>query len=126
MSKTYTPPREKLEPLVTHEQIDSMVAEAVGRFQAEQPAGLTPEQEIRARLDQARFQEMVASAAIASGVRPRAVRLVVRDAASQFELRDGVLAPRHDETDPSDPLSPLSITRWLEGLRATDGYLFAG
>ena len=84
----------------------------------------TPQQQLEAELNAAQFRERIGDQALAAGVRPSAVRHVVRDAGGVFELRDGALHPRNGATDPGDPLSPLTPKRWLEQLAATDGYLF--
>jgi hypothetical protein len=129
MPKTYTPPSPSLEPLMTHEAIDRMVAASVQRFNddaeaAKRAAEPSIDAQIRQRLDQAKFKELVADVAINSGVIPRAVKHVVREAATIFELRDGQLLATEGRTDPADPLVPLSVTRWLEQLRTTDAFLF--
>ena len=141
----YTPPKRLEYPSVTEMRqliadwnafvvpseaaIQQQVDDAVARFQAEWDASRadappSPDEEMRAQLNAARFKEVIADAAIAAGVRPSSVRHVVRDAAEVFELKDGGVAPRHGEMDPGDPLQPLAPLRWLEQLRATDPYLF--
>jgi hypothetical protein len=64
--------------------------------------------------------------ALLHGVRPSAVRYVLRDAEAVFELRDGRLHPHNDATDAGDPLSPLTPTVWLQQFAKSDGYLFIG
>jgi hypothetical protein len=109
--------------------IEQMAADAVAKFLAEwnappKPTEPTPDQEISARLRQAMFREQIGEAAINAGVRPRAVKHVIRDAADQFALREGQLVPKHGQTDPADPLAPLTPASWLRQLASTDPYLF--
>jgi hypothetical protein len=85
----------------------------------------TPQQQVEAEHNAMEFRARIADHALAAGVRPSAVRHVVRDAASIFELRDGMLRPRDAAaTDPTDPLTPLTPRLWLEQLATSDGYLF--
>ena len=72
-----------------------------------------------------RFRELVTEQALRHGVRPLALKFVVRDAEAVFELRDDALVPRNHAVDPSDPLQPLSPARWLQGLAKVEPYLFA-
>jgi hypothetical protein len=58
-------------------------------------------------------------------VRPAAIRHVVRDAETVFELQGDALEPKNGETDPGDPLTPLSPSRWLQQLKSSEPYLFA-
>ena len=71
----------------------------------------------------ARFRELLAEEALASGVRPPAIRHVVRDAQEVFELRDGVLVPRDGRTEPGDPLAPVDASDVVAEPRE-DGRLF--
>lgn len=81
----------------------------------------TPEQQLAAL----RFREEMRVHALLHDVAPAAVRHVLADAAEVFTLNeDGALVPKHGQTDPGDPLSPLTPARWLERLAQTDGYLF--
>ena len=74
---------------------------------------------------QARFRQLVSEEALLHGVRPQAVRFVLRDAETVFTLKDDALVPAHGQTDPSDPLSPLTPALWFQQLAKSDGYLFA-
>jgi hypothetical protein len=113
--------------------IEEMAKDSVARFLAEHeaernknaPPPPTTEQQIEARLAQTRFRELVTNEALLHGVRPHATRHVLRDAEAVFTLKDGTLVPRHGQTDPSDPLSPLTPARWFQDLAKTDDYLFA-
>jgi len=107
--------------------IEDMVAASVNKALADarHTPTPTPDQQIAERLTAARFREQVADAALAAGVRPAAIRHVVKDATEIFKLEGDKLAARNGQVDPNDPLQPLSPQRWLERLRVTDGYLFA-
>jgi hypothetical protein len=42
-----------------------------------------------------------------------------------FELQDDALVAMNGRTDPDDPLTPLSPSRWLQQLKAKEPFLFA-
>jgi hypothetical protein len=107
------------------EVADAAVQEWRVAFEASRRAPTpTPEQEIARRLHEARFRELIAEEAFAYGVRPRAIRHLVRDAESVFELRGDVLAARDGRTEPGYPLTPLSLATWLHGLVQSDPWCF--
>jgi hypothetical protein len=102
--------------------IEQMTADAVEKALAEYEAGRPP---VPPSLPQeTSFREVMAEHALLHGVRPHAIRHVVRDAVEMFELQDGALVARNGATDPSDPLSPLTPGRWLQELAKKERYLF--
>lgn len=110
--------------------IQQMAEHSVARFLAAEEAARraaspAAQQQLEAQVNASRFRELVSQHALLHGVRPSAVRHVVRDAETVFELRDGELQPRDGATDPGDPLSPLTPTLWLQQLAKSDGYLFS-
>lgn len=110
--------------------IQQGVNDAMAKFLADHEAARrvpapTAEQQLAQRLNEARFREQVTEQALLHGVKPHAIRHIVRDAEQMFELKDDALVARHNATDPNDPLSPLTAARWLLDLAKTEGYLFA-
>src|SRR5687767_13886883 len=103
---------------------DEYVANAMAEYEAEKTRQAGPPT-VEQQLAQAQFRELVAEHALLHGVRPQSVRHVVRDAEAVFELRDGRLVARDGQTDPGDPLGPLTPACWMQQLAKTDGYLFA-
>jgi hypothetical protein len=107
------------------ELADAAVAKYIEAAQrAAAPIPPTPQEQLEARLREARFRELATREALMHDVRPQAIRHVVRDAEDVFTVKDDTLVPRYDQTDPADPLSPLTPARWLVELAKTDGYLF--
>lgn len=53
-----------------------------------------------------------------------AVPYVLSDAVRVFTLVENKLVPRNRETDPGDPLSPLTFDVWLQQLRKERHFLF--
>ena len=100
---------------------DSVAAVLAAHKAARRPLVPTVEQQLEA----VRFRELVTREALMADVRPQAVRHIVRDAETVFELKEDVLVAKHNAVDPYDPLVSLSPRRWLEQLAKTDGYLFA-
>ncbi len=111
-----------LEDYIAQEVAASMAAHEAARRAATEP---TVEQQLQQRLDAARLRELVTQEALLADVRPSAVRFVVRDAEEQFALQDDALVPRHGQTDPGDPLRPLSPRVWLAQLAQSAPALFA-
>ena len=70
------------------------------------------------------FEARVARHALLGGVRPSAVQFVVPLASERFELRDDALKVKDGETDPHDPLAPLSFEAWLWEFRKEHEFLF--
>jgi hypothetical protein len=89
-----------------------------------QPIAPSPQEEMNARLDGARFQEQFAEYVIAAGVRPKAIKHVGADAREHFEMQNGRIVVRNDATDPNDPLAPLSPQKWVESLMVSQPFLF--
>jgi len=50
---------------------------------------------------------------------------VSEDAWKVIELRENALVVRNGETDPGDPLTPLTFDVWLKGFRREHDFLFA-
>ena len=77
------------------EQVDEATARCIQDYEeAHAPRTPTPEEEISQRLNEARFRERIGEQALLLGVRPSAVRHVVRDAQEVFELHDNCLKAR--------------------------------
>jgi hypothetical protein len=70
------------------------------------------------------FERLVRENAVLGGVLPKAVKYIVEDVRELFELRDNALVVRNGETNPGDPLTPLSFEVWLRELRKKHEYLF--
>ncbi|MEO8677422.1 MAG: hypothetical protein ABI665_00155 [Vicinamibacterales bacterium] len=109
---------------------DKSFAKCMADYEAEREAQRrkaepTAEQKQAQSLNAFQFREHITEHALLHGVNPKGVRFVMREAEAVFEWRAGALVPRHDATDPSDPVAPLTPARWLAGLRKTDEYLFA-
>src|SRR5258708_61094 len=112
-------------PTAFEEYVSERVRVVMAKMQAEweasrRPVPPTPEEQLQAKLAEARFFEQVSRAAMAAGADPRYVRYVVRDAEEVFELKDGALVAKNGATDPNDPLTPLSPTRWLQDYARSD------
>lgn len=73
----------------------------------------------------ATFRELVTADATKAGVAPSAIRHVLREAESVFDLKDGTLVAKAGQKHPTDPLKDLMPTDWLSNLAKTDEYLFA-
>ena len=52
------------------------------------------------------------------------MQFVVPLASERFELRDDALKVKDGETDPHDPLAPLSFEAWLWEFRKEHEFLF--
>ena len=110
--------------------LDDFVAEHVRAALPEQPIAETIE---RIKADTAAahrqsealdYEKAAREALLRGGVLPRAVDLMVGDVQEVFDLHDGSLVARNRQTDPADPLAPLTVERWLEGRRAHLSFLF--
>jgi hypothetical protein len=84
----------------------------------------TAEEQLAQLKAETRFRDLIEREALMTDVMPRAIRHVVRDAADVFELKDDQLVPKHGDTDPGDPLTPLSPSRWLQQLKTKEPFLF--
>jgi hypothetical protein len=76
------------------------------------------------RIAELEFEKLVQQNALMGGVLPKAVPYIASSAAALFELRDGMLTVRNGETDPGDPLVPLTFDVWLRELRKEQAFLF--
>ncbi len=104
---------------------DASVARYLADHEAAQRAAAPPTQTPEQHLAAAQFRMAITEQALLHGVHPTAVRLVLPEAEDVFELHSGAVVPRNGQTDPGDPLAPLTPERWLQGLATTDAYLFA-
>jgi len=110
--------------------IDQMAVDAFEKYMAEYEAAQRakmprPEAQAAQRLHAAAFRERVTEECLLHGVHARAVRHLVRAAEDVFELKDDALVPNAQQTNPSDPLEPLTPRMWLEGLAKDEPFLFA-
>jgi hypothetical protein len=103
------------------EAVDRLNAERARQEEAARLAALpTPEQQLAFL----QLRDRVRDAALAYGARPRYVRFIVWEAEESFELKDGQIVPRDGRRNPHDPVAPLDLITFLEGLRETDANLF--
>lgn len=116
------------------DDVQRLIRETLEREITPLKTALAAEKEERAKAqkaaDEGKFREMVTAEATKANVSPTAIRHVLREAESVFELKDGadgqkVLSPRTGVKHPTDPLKDLTTTDWLQNLAKTDEYLFA-
>jgi hypothetical protein len=77
------------------------------------------------RVAELEFEKLVQQNALMGGVLPKAVHHIAASAAELFELRDGMLRVKNGETNPNDPLTPLTFDVWLKEFRKDHDFLFA-
>jgi hypothetical protein len=105
-------------------QIDRKLEAATKPLIEKLAAAEKREQEAQQRVVQAKFKDMIAAEATKAGVAPSALRHVLREAETQFELRDEEIVPRKGVKHPTEPHKDLTTGDWLQHLSKTDSYLF--
>src|SRR5262245_10743705 len=90
------------------------------KLEASEKAALAAQQ----AADRARFRELFTGEATKAGVRTSALDLVLPQAETSFELKDGAIVPRAGAKHPSEPHKDLTTADWLQHLAKTKDYLF--
>ena len=109
---------------LARDEVARQTADIQPRLDALAGAADVAAQTAEQRIAELEFDRLVRENAILGHVVPTAAKYFVRDAAELFELRDGILRPRNGQTQPGDPLSPLTFETWLAEHRKTESYLF--
>ena len=111
--------------LTLEQYVNQCVEELLAKPVATAIEGMQAEtQRAERRIAELEFEKLVQQNAIYGGVLPRAVPYIASSAAELFELRDGMLTVKNGETDPGDPLTPLTFEVWLKEFREEHDFFF--
>lgn len=116
---------EDIDTLRSHIQAlaDAEVARVLEHVEATSTSTAGPPS-IDAELVTLRRREQLRQAALAFGVRARALEYVTWRGEAVFDLVDGRLSARDGARDPRDPLVALDVSVWLEQLRRDEPFAF--
>src|SRR5688572_2241741 len=103
---------------MVHRLAKPMVDAALAKRDAPPPSPSAPSPEAL------QLREHIRDAAFACNVKPKAVRHVVRDAESIFELKDGAVVAKDNARQPANPLQPVTLVSWLADLHEAEPFLF--
>lgn len=109
------------------ETVEAMVARVMAECK-KSSAAMAPEPPLSVgeHLTLLRTRDALRDAALAFGVKRRALSYVVWHAERAFTLRDDgtTLVPKDGRPHPQDPCVLLDVVTWLEEMRRTEGLLF--
>lgn len=110
---------------MTDKELDAKIAAEVAKAVTPVEEQLaTARRQVAAATDRTRFRDLMEREALRHRVLPQSLRHVLRDAEEMFTLKEGAIVPKDGQTEPGDPLVPLSPSSWLAELREKEPFLF--